>query len=111
MSVNPETIFHPHYELTDEMKKLFPVESEKWEKLLEDVRDPSKKGCFTCQFYEYPHNEFVEVEWVNDCEVPWDTEAACVDCDKSSVEAQSSLRIECPLWELYLVPEVIVVHL
>ena len=23
MSVNPETIFHPHYELTDEMKKLF----------------------------------------------------------------------------------------
>ena len=100
MSINPESEFHPHYELTDEIKKLFPEESEKWEKLLKDVCDPSRKGCFTCRFYNYPQNEFVEVEFVNGCEVPWDTEEAYVDCDKKFQE-QSPLRIKCPLWEEY----------
>ena len=110
MSVNPETIFHPHYELTDEIKKLFPVESDKWERLLKDIRDPSKKGCFTCKFYNYPHNEFVDVEFVNGCEVPWSTEAAYVDCERYQ-ETQSSLKIKCSLWELYSAPEVVVVRL
>lgn len=99
-NINMESRFHPHYELIKRMKKLFPDESEKWEKLLRDVRDSSKRGCFTCRFYNYPQNEFVDVEEVDGYEIPWDTEEAYVDCNECSQEAQSPLRIECPLWKI-----------
>ncbi len=102
--INPELEYPPYYELTEKIKEIYPKESRIWEKLLSDLKDSKNRGCYTCKFYHPIGNEFVDVESVDediDGEwLPWDTEAAYVDCDKNP-EAQTYLKINCHLWKSY----------
>ena len=102
--INPKVREHPHYDITDKMRKVYPNECEKWEKLLRKVSDSKNRGCFTCRFYNSPTNEFCDVESVDDNIddewLPWDTEEAYVWCDKFP-DMDTSLKIGCSLWEQY----------
>ena len=99
---NPKSRVHPYYDITEKMREIYPNECRDWEKLLEKARDPQKKGCFTCQFYNPIDNRgdtrFVDCEELEGHELPWDTESAYVWCDKSP-EHETSLRVGCSLWK------------
>jgi hypothetical protein len=101
---NPKSREHPHYDITNKMREIYPDECKEWEKLLEEARDPQKKGCFTCQFYNPIDNSgdkgFVDYEELEGRELPWDTESAYIWCDKFP-EQDASLRIGCSLWQEY----------
>ena len=96
--LNPDAENHPYYPVTDKIRQAYPRETERWETLWSEVRDPLQRGCFTCRYYCPPVNEFVDVETVEGDELPWDTEAAFVNCALFG-EAQMSLRTKCPWWE------------
>ncbi|MCK4730705.1 MAG: hypothetical protein KAT28_05295 [Candidatus Aenigmarchaeota archaeon] len=103
--INHESEGHPYYEMTEKIREIYPKESRIWEKLLNDLKDPKNRGCYTCKFYHPSANEFCDIESadddIDDDWLPWDTEEAYVDCDKNFME-QTALKIKCPLWESYI---------
>jgi len=68
------------------------------------VSNIKKKGCFTCKFYKAIDNAgdtgFVDIDELEGHELPWDTEAAYVWCDKFPYR-EAHLRIGYPLWKQY----------
>jgi hypothetical protein len=82
------------YELTPELRERFPVESRRWQTLIQESRDPEYHGCLSCRFYSPIHNP----EETNESEeVPWKSETAFVDCDYDS-GTKTSLKINCHNW-------------
>jgi hypothetical protein len=99
--LHPKASEHPHYEITNKMREIWPGKCTEWEKLLEDAEDPRHKGCFTCRFYNPPNNTFVDVEFIEGHEIPWDTEEAYVNCDLLP-ESQALLITRCQRWREYV---------
>jgi len=96
-----------NYQISNEIRKKYPIKTKEWETLLKMADDPRYHGCYTCSsFREIEKDHFVDVRKLDDNDdssdtsnsIPWDTEAAWVYCSLEP-EIETPLKINCHAWE------------
>jgi hypothetical protein len=98
--INQKARKHPYYPVTEEIKKKYPAEVSRWEKLNTNAEKPECRGCLTCEHYSPVDREFVDVEVISGNPIPWDTEAAWVYCSVY-LDHDRPLQINCRDWKPY----------